>query len=100
MKKNRVLILSLLISIGCLPAQGEQDVRAEKLIFKDADNWPQTPPGTIKLKNFKPFRAVYQRAYLQGSGPDAGQLRTDRVIVHAEEVGWDGHAAIHITLQE
>ncbi len=96
MNNSIILTLSLTLSIGCLPT--EQKVRPEKVVFEDADSWPQTAPGSIKLKNFKPFRGVYQRAYSQGSGPNAGELRIDRVIVHAEEVGWDGHAAIHIAL--
>lgn len=52
----------------------------------------------MTLKDFKPFHAVYDRQYTQGSGPGQGQKRKDRVIVHADEVAWDGRRALAITL--
>ena len=53
---------------------------------------------TIRPPHFQPFRAVYNRTYRQGSGPNAGDTRNDRVIISAEETGWDGRRAVAITL--
>ncbi len=96
-KLGALLFTFVLLSPGTGAGQQER-VRSEKAAFQDAASWPQTAPGQVKLRDFRPFRAVYQRSYNQASGPNAGQLRTDRVIVHAEEVGWDGKAAILVTL--
>ena len=71
-----------------------QEVHPEKKRYKDSAAWPAISPGDVSLNNFKPFRAVYQRSYTNG----AGESRTDRVIITAEEVGWDGKEAIAITL--
>lgn len=75
-----------------------QEIHPKKGIYKDKDSWKTTAPGEVKLKNFSPFRAVYDRTYSQGSGPNAGDKRHDRVIITAEETGWDGRRAVAITL--
>lgn len=69
-------------------------VHPGKVAFKDFKQWPAVAPGQVSLKNFAPFRAVYRRTYRQGSGPKAGQARTDRVIITADSVAWDGSKAI------
>lgn len=74
------------------------DVHPEKAVFKDLPDWPATSPGQVELTSFGPFRAVYDRSYTQGSGPGKGEPRRDRVIVSAEEVGWEGRQAVAITV--
>lgn len=69
-----------------------------KAVYADHQDWPPTAPGAVTLAGFRPFRAVYDRQYTQGSGPGAGEPRQDRVIVHAEPVGWDGQRAAVITV--
>ncbi len=100
MMKKPGAMLAIAALCAALPAQAQENakVRPEKEIFRDAQGWPATQPGEVKLKNFRPFRAVYQRAYLQGSGPNRGDLRVDRVIISAERVGWEGKEAILVTL--
>ena len=95
----KLLPLGLLVALTspALACQ-QQEVHPQKTHYQDAQSWPATKPGDVSLKNFRPFRAVYQRNYTQGAGPGAGEPRTDRVIITAEEVGWDGQAAIAITL--
>ena len=75
-----------------------QQLHPKKKAFQNAARWPEISPSKVKLKNFAPFRAVYDRTYKQGLGSKAGELREDRVIISAEEVGWDGRSAIAITL--
>ena len=94
-----LLPLCLLVALTSpVLACQQQQVHPKKTHFQDAQSWPATQPGEVTLKNFRPFRAVYQRNYTQGAGPGAGEPRTDRIIITAEEVGWDGQAAIAITL--
>ncbi len=93
-----VLLILTLLSSGTVVCQQSDNVREEKMAYKDVNKWSATKPGDVSLKNFRPFRAVYERNYLQGAGPNAGDLRVDRVIVTAEEVGWDGKKAVLITL--
>ncbi len=76
-----------------------QGIHPKKQIFRDVANWPLTSPSTqTKLKNFKPFHAVYNRSYKQASGAKRGELRNDKVIVTANEVGWDGRRGVAITI--
>lgn len=75
-----------------------QQIHSKKKVFQDVKTWKATSPGSVKLKNFSPFRAVYNRTYKQGSGPNAGDPRNDRVIISAEEIGWDGKRAVSISL--
>lgn len=77
---------------------GQNYIHPKKKIFQDVKTWKTTAPGSVKLKNFTPFRAVYNRTYKQGAGPNAGDERKDRVIVTAENVGWDGQKAVALTL--
>lgn len=77
---------------------GQQKIHPKKKVFQNVKSWTATAPGSVKLKNFLPFRAVYNRAYKQGSGPNAGDPRNDRVIISAEETGWEGQKAVAITL--
>ncbi len=71
----------------------------KKQMFSDVAKWPTTSPGkSTKLKNFRPFRAVYDRTYKQSSGPNAGAARQDRVIISAEETAWEGKRTVAITL--
>ena len=92
-----VLLTGVALAILPLAALG-QKVHPKKKIFQDVASWPATAPGDVKLKNFGSFRAVYDRTYRQGSGPNAGDQRRDRVIISAEKVGWDGRRAAAITL--
>ena len=90
-----IAVVMLAILPSCTPAQ---EAHPKKKIFRDFESWPTTAPGDVKLKNFSPFRAVYDRTYSQGSGPNAGDPRHDRVIISAEDAGWDGTAAAAITI--
>ncbi len=91
-----------LVALFAIPTEvaysADENVHPKKRVFTDIDNWPSTSPGEAKLKGFRPFRAVYDRQYRQASGPDAGALRRDRVIITAESVGWNGDDAISISL--
>ncbi len=91
-----VLLAALVVPQGM--ALGQDPPHPEKVVYAKAASWPATAPGEVELKHFRPFRAVYDRSYTQGSGPEAGQKRQDRVIVHAEEVGWEGRRAAAITM--
>ena len=91
------LIGGLMLTVFTLSAFA-QKVHPKKEIFKDVASWTATAPGGSKLKNFEPFRAVYNRTYRQGGGPNAGDERKDRVIISAENAGWDGQRAIALTL--
>ncbi len=91
------LLTGVMLAILPLAAQA-QEIHPKKKVFKDVASWPATAPGDVKLKNFAPFRAVYDRTYKQGSGPNAGDPREDRVIIWAEQVGWDGRRAAAITI--
>ncbi len=71
------VFLSLLLLSSVAVCQRSGDVRPEKVAFKDVKNWSATNPGDVHLKNFRPFRAVYERNYLQHGGPNAGDLRVD-----------------------
>lgn len=95
MLSMRSIGLFLVLLIPFMACQS-QDVHPKKKHFQDAMSWPATQPGDVTLQNFKPFRAVYQRNYTNGSG----QPRTDRVIVMAEEIAWFGDAAVAITLTD
>ncbi len=94
---NRKKPLCLLMICLTLPACSA-DVYPGKERFAEPEKWPATTPAEVTLKNFQPFRAVYERQYKQASGTDKGALRTDRVIISAEPVGWDGQDAVQITL--
>ena len=97
-KVFRIVLALMLVSSAAAVGQQSGQVRPEKAAFKDVNSWAATKPGDVKLKNFRPFRAVYERNYSQAGGPHAGELRVDRVITTAEEVGWDGRRAALITL--
>ena len=79
-------------------ALGQQDIHPTKGAFRDLTDWPQTSPRDVELRNFTPFRAVYDRSYRQGAGPNAGDTRKDHVYVTADRVGWDGREAAAITI--
>jgi hypothetical protein len=99
MKRLSTAALLTSVTLAILPLVTlAQDIHPKKKIFQDVRSWPATAPGDVKLKNFGPFRAVYDRTYKQGSGPKAGEPRQDRVIISAEEVGWDGRRAASITI--
>ncbi len=89
-----IFFIFLLVIMYPIAACQSQDVHPKKTHFQDAQSWASTNPGDVTLKNFRPFRAVYQRNYTN----KAGEPRTDRVIISAEEIGWDGDAAIAITV--
>lgn len=90
--------LFILVSGVLNSGASAQSIHPKKKIFRDVEQWSATSVSKIKLKNFEPFRAVYDRTYKQSSGSNAGDQREDRVIVTAEEIGWDGIDAISITL--
>jgi len=88
--------VALLLTPALLGAGPQGDkIHPAKTVFADSQQWPGIVPGQTSLRNFAPFRAVYRRHYTQGSGPKQGEARTDRVIITAESVGWDGRRAIH-----
>ena len=92
-------IVALLIFPTIFAAGPTEDgVHPGKKAFQDSNNWPAVAPGQVSLKNFTPFRAVYRRTYRQGSGPNAGQTRIDRVIISADNVAWDGNKAIYFNM--
>lgn len=98
---NHIAILPvawLLLAGPVVTPQNSSQIHPEKRAFQDEQQWSATGPGDVKLKNFRPFRAVYERHYIVGAGPTRGQPRVDRVIVTAESVGWDGRKAVLITL--
>ena len=96
------LAVSVLLALGTLAvmvlAQSQKKFHSAKTVYADVKSWPATAPGEVELKHFQPFRAVYDRQYTQATGPGAGEKRRDRVIVTAEEVGWDGNRAVAITV--
>lgn len=93
------LILTTVLALGLTVAgTSAAEAHPEKAIYADRQSWPATAPGTVKLSGFRPFRATYDREYTQASGPGAGEKRQDRIIVHAESVGWDGVNAAVITV--
>jgi hypothetical protein len=97
MKNTLSMALLVVLALPLSPALAQEPHR-EKKMYADAAAWPATAPGDVELKHFGPFRAVYDREYTQGSGPGAGEKRQDRVIVHADEVGWEGRRAAAITM--
>lgn len=91
-----VLAFSMLI-MGSDPAAaqtGDGAVHLAKEIYADMANWEATAPGAVELKNFMPFRAVYERHYRDANG----QPRKDRVVISAEHVAWGEDAAIMVGL--
>lgn len=98
MKMFKILGYTVLVLVLSGPLGAQSKVHPKKTIYADAQQWPATAPGDVKLKNFRPFRAVYQRSYSIGSGPGKGQPRQDHVIVSAENVAWDGKPAILINV--
>lgn len=93
--KQTLVLFFLPTLLAAGPQGGVHPAKAE---FKDFQEWRAVNPGQVSLKDFSPFRAVYKRNYTQGSGPKKGEPRTDRVIITAEAVGWDGHQAIHFSM--
>lgn len=96
--RSSVCVGLLTLLTASLASCQQADVHPGKRHFVDANAWAATSPGDVSLNEFQPFRAVYERNYTQGLGPNAGQPRTDRVIITAERVGWDGIPAIAISL--
>ena len=90
------LVVSLWIA-GSVQVWAQQPHSAKRT-FADRESWAATAPGEVTLREFAPFRAVYDRKYSQASGPGRGEERRDRVIVAAEEVGWEGERAVAITM--
>lgn len=88
-------IVAILFLMNPLMAQ---DVHSKKKVYADNKQWAATAPGDVALKNFQPFRAVYERHYKVSSGPQKGEPRQDRVIVTAEEIAWHGQRAILINI--
>lgn len=87
-------ILSALL-FGCKDAASQDaDVHPAKQVYADAQSWPATAPGDVRLANFTPFRAVYERHYRDHNG----EHRQDRVIVTAEHVAWGAEPAITVSL--
>lgn len=87
-----------LVLIGMAGFSAAEDPHPQKAVYADAAQWPPTAPGEVRLRDFRSFRAVYDREYTQGSGSGAGEKRQDRVIVNATEVGWDGRRAAAISI--
>ena len=100
MRATIVLLSLALAGCGSTHAdRGQEELHPTKqATFEGMEAWPATSPGSVTLRSFRPFRAVYERHYIQGSGPQAGEPRADRVIIHAESVGWDGRPAVAIQL--
>lgn len=98
MKKKLCVVLLAVLTVPLGTALGQGNPHPEKKVYADVASWPATAPGEVTLKHFEPFRASYDRSYTQGAGPGAGEQRQDLVIVHADEVGWEGRRAAAITL--
>lgn len=92
------IVMSLTVAGLVHGQETAPDIHPDKVVYQDSSSWPATSPGQVELESFGPFRAVYDRSYTQGSGPGKGEPRRDRVIVSAEEVGWDGRHAVAITV--
>ena len=88
--------VALMATAAPTSAQPPDDVHPAKVVFTDYSEWPATAPGSIRLSRFAPFRAVYERHYVDGSGLD----RQDRVIVSAEYVAWGERTAIVVGLTD
>ena len=91
-----VLSMSAMI-VGCQNAasQGaDGDPHPAKQAYVGVEQWAATAPGDVDLKNFTPFRAVYERHYRDHNG----EPRQDRVIITAEDVAWGEEAAIMVSL--
>ncbi len=99
MKQPLIFSLCALLATAPLFA-GNGDMHAKKTEFKDAMTWPATAPGQVTLKAFQPFRAEYERRYKQGAGPKKGEQRVDRVIIVAENAGWDGRPTTAVTIMD
>ena len=98
MKKRLFVVLLVALAVPLGMVLGQAKPHPKKEIYAKVASWTATGPGEVELKHFGPFRAVYDRSYTQGSGPQAGQKRQDRIIVHADEVGWEGRRAVAITM--
>lgn len=90
------LLTALMVLAGC--ADGEaadaQQVHPGKAHFQDAASWPAFAPGDVALRNFHPFRAVYERVYQDAQGDEI----RDHIIITAERVAWGETPAILVTL--
>ncbi len=96
--EKRPVPLTLIVT-ACVTLGGAQDAHSQafhrtKAVFADAETWPAVSPGDIALKNFQPFRAVYERVYRDAQG----RQRDDRVIIMAERVAWGETGAIMVSL--
>lgn len=93
------VVLVSMVALADKSASADQPaVHSSKTPYADRAQWPATSPGQVTLQGFRPFRAVYDRQYTQAGGKGAGEKRQDRVIVSAEEVGWDGRRAVSISV--
>jgi len=90
--------VAFLMTPSPLASEQTPPVHPKKAIYENQAEWPAVSPADVTLQNFRPFRAVYVREYVQGGGPNAGEPRTDRVIVTAENIGWDGVDAVAIQM--
>ena len=93
-----ILGLAVLLSVAIPACAKDKAPHPKKAVYAEVQSWAPTSPGEVTLKGFQPFHAVYDRSYVQGGGPNAGDPRHDRVIVHADEVAWDGRRAAAITV--
>ena len=92
-------LMVMAMTLGCQDAQSQSpsgDIHPAKAAFADMAQWPATGIGDVVLRNFTPFRAVYERHYTDAKG----QARQDRVVITAEEVAWDEEAAIMVSLTD
>lgn len=87
--KYQLLLASVLITFTTVSCDA-QNIHPYKAKFGDFSTWSSTVPGDVTLKNFKPYRAVYTRAYNDRNG----ESRTDKVIMTAQKVYWYGRTAI------
>lgn len=92
-------LVSLAILTTAIATTEAQQIHPGKREFSDLPTWSTiSPSNTTRLKNFTPFRAVYDRTYKQGKGQNAGATRKDRVIISAESVGWEGTSAVAVNV--
>jgi len=94
--RGGLVLTAILVGAGCgdgAPADAQQ-VHPGKAHFGDADTWPAFGPGDVSLRNFHPFRAVYERVYQDAQGDEV----RDHIIVTAERVAWGETPSILVTL--
>lgn len=95
--KEKALALAVvagLVSGGFVEGVAQEPHANKVELFGNAADWPAIAPGEVGLTGFRPFRAVYERAYRDKNGGK----QNDHVIITAEKVAWGPVDAVLVTL--